>query len=385
MKTASRMREFAILLVFAISASFCQAATRISSPGRSFMMLKKEHKLTIGYFGGSITEGAGASNPDKTCWRALTTAWFREQYPQAQITEVNAAIGGTGSDLGAFRIEQDLLSKHPDLVFVEFAVNDGGADPVRAARSMEGIIRHIWRSNPKTDIIFVYTTTESLAQAYDKGEIPAAIQTEQKIADYYGIPTINMGYALWKKLHDTGADWKTLTIDTVHPNDEGYRIYTDVLINYLKLHQSDKPAKPHIRLPAPMTHNPFENGKLVDAWSADAPGWLKETESLTGRYPHRLSSNTPGSALTYDFEGSVIGLYWLMGPDSGDIEWSIDSGETHRASSWDIFALQYNRANYAILADNLAPGKHQLHIKVLSEKNNQSKGTWIRIGAFLVQ
>jgi len=194
-----------------------------------------------------------------------------------------------------------------------------------------------------------------------------------------------MGYALWKKLHDTGADWKTLTVDTVHPNDEGYRIYADVLIHYLMQHQSDAPSKPHTHLPPPLVKNPFSHGELADAWTVNAPGWIKETESLVGRYPHRLCSNTPGETLTYDFTGSVIGLYWLMGPDSGDIEWSIDSGEMHRASSWDIYALHYSRANYLILADNLTQGKHQLHIKVLSEKNNQSKGTWIRIGAFLVQ
>lgn len=349
------------------------------------MKLRTERKLTIGYFGGSITEGAGASNPEKTCWRALTTAWFREQFPDATISEINAAIGGTGSDLGAFRIKRDLLSTHPDLVFVEFAVNDGGANPERATRSIEGIVRRIWSSNPRTDIVFVFTTTESIAQAYDKGEIPQAIQTERRIAEYYGIPSVNMGYVLWKRLHDIGADWKTLTVDTVHPNDEGYRIYADTLINYLKQHESDEPSKPHMNLPPPLSKQPFDNGELADAWTANAPGWIKEKESLAGRYPHMLCCDTPGATLTFDFTGPIIGLYWLMGPDSGDIEWSIDSGKPHRATSWDIFALHYSRANYVILDDNLSPGKHRLHVKVLSEKNEQSKGNWIRIGAFMVQ
>ena len=44
--------------------------------------------------------GSGASKPNETSYRALTTRWFREQFPKAELVEINAAIGGTGSDLG---------------------------------------------------------------------------------------------------------------------------------------------------------------------------------------------------------------------------------------------------------------------------------------------
>lgn len=88
--------------------------------------------VTIGYFGSSITEGYGASDPATTSWRARTTRYLRERFPGSAVTEINAAIGGTGSDLGAFRCSEDLLSKNPDLVFVEFAVNDHEADKDRS-------------------------------------------------------------------------------------------------------------------------------------------------------------------------------------------------------------------------------------------------------------
>ena len=86
----------------------------------AFARMKAGKPTTIAYFGGSITEGAGASDANKTCWRAQTTAWFRRQYPKTAITEINAAIGVTGSTLGAFRLQRDVLDKKPDLVFVEF-------------------------------------------------------------------------------------------------------------------------------------------------------------------------------------------------------------------------------------------------------------------------
>ena len=101
-------------------------------------------EVRIAYLGGSITAQPG--------WRPKTLAWFRKQYPGAKIDEINAAIGGTGSDLGVFRLQHDVLQHKPDLLFVEFAVNDGGAAPDRIHKAMEGIIRQTWQANPNTDM-----------------------------------------------------------------------------------------------------------------------------------------------------------------------------------------------------------------------------------------
>ena len=88
-----------------------------------FWKLEAGKEVRIGYLGGSITAQAG--------WRPKTLKWFQEQYPNATISEINAAIGGTGSDLGVFRLRHDVLRHKPDLLFVEFAVNDGGVSPHR--------------------------------------------------------------------------------------------------------------------------------------------------------------------------------------------------------------------------------------------------------------
>ena len=73
--------------------------------------------LSLAFLGGSIT-----GKPD--CWRAQTLNLFRRLYPDVHWTEVNAAIGGTGSVFGACRVYQDVISYKPDLIFIEFAVND---------------------------------------------------------------------------------------------------------------------------------------------------------------------------------------------------------------------------------------------------------------------
>ncbi|MEX0670490.1 MAG: SGNH/GDSL hydrolase family protein [Pirellulales bacterium] len=51
-------------------------------------------------------------------------AWFREQFSGGNVRVVNAGIGATNSHYGAARVQTDVLARDPDLVIVEFAVND---------------------------------------------------------------------------------------------------------------------------------------------------------------------------------------------------------------------------------------------------------------------
>lgn len=117
--------------------------------GNVLEKLRKGERVNIAYLGGSITAANG--------WRVKTREWFQEEFPEADIHEIHAAIGGTGSDLGVFRVQRDALRHEPDLLFVEFAVNDGGASPERIWKAMEGIVRQTWAADPTTDICFVYT------------------------------------------------------------------------------------------------------------------------------------------------------------------------------------------------------------------------------------
>src|SRR5882757_11252516 len=147
-------------------------------------------EIKIAYFGGSITAQAG--------WRPKTLAYFQKTYPGVKFSEINAAIGGTGSDLGVFRLKQDVLDRKPDLMFVEFATNDGGASPEQIFRCMEGIVRQTWRALPDCDICFVYTLTEAALAPMLEGKFQRSASAMEKIAEHYNIPSIHMGMEVAK-------------------------------------------------------------------------------------------------------------------------------------------------------------------------------------------
>ena len=138
MQLITRRQAIAGMAATAFAANFfslsaAEAAVPTRTLGRVFEKLKKNETVTIAYFGGSITAAAG--------YRVKTFKWFKDTFPQAKLVEVHAAIGGTGSDLGAFRCGTDVVAKKPDLVFVEFNINDGSPTNEFRKATMEGIPR----------------------------------------------------------------------------------------------------------------------------------------------------------------------------------------------------------------------------------------------------
>ncbi len=100
--------------------------------------------VSVVFFGGSLTSGDGASDPERTSFRALMEKYLREQYPSARFNFFNAGRGGSGSKLGMFRTGSDVLSHKPDLVFLDFTTEDnlGGTDR-QALASYERILRDL--------------------------------------------------------------------------------------------------------------------------------------------------------------------------------------------------------------------------------------------------
>ncbi|MBE6715162.1 MAG: SGNH/GDSL hydrolase family protein [Ruminococcaceae bacterium] len=349
--------------------------------------LTKEKDLTVGYFGGSITEGAGASDPSK-CWRSLTTEWLREKYPHSTINEINAAIGGTGSDLGVFRCERDLLSGKPDLVFFEFSCNDFEDSFLPLVNNCESIFRKIWLANPFCDIVVVYTMIQSMDDFMGDANVVESRTAHGAVAFYYGdVLQIDMGEVLRRETAKAGGDWNTYTVDTVHPNDEGYGIYASVVQEKLEKILSEPCNEPVARvLPSPLFgDSSYVGAHLEDSRNAEYTGdWTFVESSLCGRYPHFYQSETPGAQLTFKFFGIKLGIYWMMAKDSGNIEYSVDGGEWKSASSWDFYCKNFDRAHRMMLTDDMKRGEHILRLRVSSIKDQESEGYAIRIGAFLV-
>ena len=351
--------------------------------------LRNDKSLTVGYFGGSITEGSGASDWEKTSWRALHTEWMRAHFPEAEITPIQAAIGGTGSDLGAYRIDNDLLTHRPDLVFVEFAVNDNGQSYRHVQEHYETVLRKIYTANPAADVICLFTVTRAIWEYMREGKEYVSRAAQSAIAHAYGVSAIlDVGMALADRILLEGGDWLKYTKDTVHPNDEGYKIYSS-LINGLmerELPGKEPPAALTVKeLPALISEKAPLTAHLVPAQEVlPAEGWTLVERSLCRRYPTYIESRGEEKPFLFRFTGSEIGLYMMFAHDTGYFDYRIDGGEWIKGTAYDKYCKEFDRACYHILAKHLPVREHTLEIRACAEAPAGSEGNNTRIGAFMV-
>ena len=77
--------------------------------------IQKDKALTVGFFGGSVTVGIGASNQEGSSWRALTRDWLKSTFRKATITEVNASVGNAGSVFGVYFLLSGISGVQPSV------------------------------------------------------------------------------------------------------------------------------------------------------------------------------------------------------------------------------------------------------------------------------
>lgn len=343
--------------------------------------------VTVAYFGGSITAMTG--------WRNLTTAWLRETYPQTKVVEVSASIGGTGSDLGVFRLAKDVLTKDPDLVFVEFAVNDGDKQPRNIWRQMEGIVRQIWRHNPRTDIVFCYTLAGGIFDEYAKGRYNRSAGAMEQVAAHYGIPSISLGVPaveLYKKgglvvsrgtfatavpKEDPDYDRKVKALmagdkrllfanDGVHPRPEGHALYLEAVKTAFGAMRDGKPVDHEPRLATPFVPDNWERARVFPVTAEILRGaWSPDPER-----PGTFVARQPGASLKFSFAGSVLRLRMCYQPDGGILAAKVDGKPVADVVGFDQYST-YVRGGSVTLYDG-ADGVHEVELTLTDREPDRT-------------
>lgn len=346
-----------------------------------FQKLRSGREVRVGYLGGSITAAPG--------WRVKSLKWLQSKYPKAKLTEINAAIGGTGSDLGVFRLQQDVLQHLPDLLFVEFAVNDGGAPPERIIQAMEGIVRQTLKADASTDICFVYTISEPVLADAKAGRYQRSATAMELVAEHYDIPTIHLGLEVARKVGDGSLVFKgtrsnqaqpsdkspmIFSTDGVHPLVEtGHELYLQAITRSFEKLTGLGTPEAH-RVPNPLDAANWEDAKLVPITESMLRGQWEKLDSakhpLAKRFNSKLpvmwSTSDPTASLSFKFRGRQAAMYDLVGPDCGQLAVRVDDRAAvtvrridgyctyHRLSKFTVYTgadSKPHRAQLALLAE----------------------------------
>ena len=267
--------------------------------------------ITVAYLGGSITQGSTAG--PTTCYAYLTTEWLKELFPDSEITYVNAGIGATGSYIGVFRTDRDVLSKSPDLVFVDFSVNDTTEHTDRNIASYDGVLRKLWTADSKPAIV-------TIAMTQDNGTSFQEYHSE--ICRAYDIPMISYHDAIMDVIEKGHIVWKDISDDNIHPNVTGHSVLTEIITSYLESVIDDLDSidtENESDFSVPYNTDKYESARLIVPGAPEVTGdtgWETFTDDNFGNFGGywRVSSKDGSfdgvEPLTFEVEGSSIGIFF---------------------------------------------------------------------------
>lgn len=366
--------------------------THRSDLSNSFAQFTQEQTGRVAFLGGSITYNPG--------WRDSISNFLQQSFPETEFDFITAGIPSMGSTPGAFRLERDVLSKgRIDLLFVEAAVNDptNGRSATEQLRGMEGIIRHAKRSYPEIDIITMYFVDPDKMQSYNNGKIPEVIVNHDRVAEHYGVSSINLAKEVTERINAGEFTWEGDFKD-LHPSPFGQLVYYNSIRTFLEhdllslKSEAIKTIKP--TLPSQLDQYCYDQGKLVSIDNAKLKkGWQivnnwtpPEGEQTRDGYVNvpMLCASKPGAKLKVKFHGRAIGIAVAAGPDAGMIDYKIDGGEWKTVDLYTKWSSWLHLPWYYVLEAELQDTEHELTIKIDDDNNAESKGNACRIKHFFI-
>lgn len=219
-------------------------------------------EITIAFLGGSITMGSGASTPE-TCYAHRVFDWWEKTFPQATFRYVNAGIGATTSHFAVARAKEDVLRYNPDVVSVEFSVNDISENGERDEffkETYEGLIRQLYYSKDKPAMYIINN------MFYDSGYNVQHIHNE--IGKAYALPIVSMKRAIYTRIEAGELKAEDLTADMLHPNDTGHGLVAEAICEFLEELCSAKSDAEQVGEKTPVTKNRYEYASRLDRRTA---------------------------------------------------------------------------------------------------------------------
>ena len=280
---------------------------------------QKGEKVTVGTIGGSITQGS-CSTVYENCYASKFFGWWEEKFPEAEFNFVNAGIGGTNSYLGVHRVDEQLLSYDPDVVIVEFAVNDD--DKVMNKFSYDSLVRKILSHKSNPAVILLFTTMEDGTSLQE---------THKEIGTAYDLPMLSYHDVVYPEVASGALKWADISPDDIHPNDEGHAIIGTIISNYLnsiygKLDSVSE--EPTAFTAEAYTKDYYKNAKMLSAaeiTAVSSEGFEVVERDFYDQF-HNNWKTTSGGSIAFEVECASFGVFYMSTTDgkSGTYEVFVD-------------------------------------------------------------
>ena len=332
-------------------------------------------ELRLGFIGGSITA------PYRNTWPEGVISWFTEKFPHVRLHVENVAIGATGTMLGVFRAQRDLIARGCDLVFVEYAVNDRGIARESRRRTQEGLVRKLLAGEGR-DVVFTYSHCPEFYADMAAGLAPESIRDLDEIAAHYGLGSVWMGLHAFNENRLGRLRWEEWLPDGLHPTERGSWSYACAVREFLE-HELSGPAKSVSAapgLPAPIDSANWEHAASLPFGRVTLTGPWTLRRSQHWWADQLLETAAVGARLEFAFEGRALCLGFDFGKSAAEFRYQLDG------ANWVVVARdrpswcpESNWFRIHPISENLPPGQHRIVIEVIHGDRAECTGTNFRL------
>jgi alpha-L-fucosidase len=227
----------------------------------------------------------------------LVRAELARRFPHAVINVIVTAKGGEDSVSGAARFEQDVLAKNPDVVLIDYSLNDRRPGLYAAAEAWTKMIRAATEKGIK---VILLTPTPDLRAKLGQAADPLEQQAAQvrRLASQFETGLVD-SLAIFEKTKDP-AHMSDLMSQGNHPNAEGHRLVADAILQYF-----EKPAAGATgpRRPSPEAIQAWQDRKfgLFIHWGLySILGGVWQGKPVTYGYSEQIQTHAPVPKQEYE-------------------------------------------------------------------------------------
>ena len=252
---------------------------------------EKGEKLTLAYLGGSITEMGKYTTP--------FSAYVKQTFAKGGFTEVNAGLSGTSSVVGLVRSEPNVVAKNPDIVFIEFSVNDH--EDIMYKKCFESVIKK-FLDLPNEPAVIILIQRAKSGFSSQAQMVP--------VGENFDLPTISMDNALTKAFNSGYLTLNDYFTDDYHPHDKGGKLVSDCLSYYFRQAMRTENRSDSYTVPSKTVYGTeYENCTYINP--KDMTGFNAGSWSAGGGYnggsilPYSYNLNG-GSPMTFKASGKGL-------------------------------------------------------------------------------
>jgi len=153
-------------------------------------------------------------------------------YPYSVVNTITTSIGGEQAEQGAKRFKTEVLNHNPDVLFIDYALNDRVIGLERAKKAWEQMVQEALEFGTK---VILLTPTPDTREDISSNESKLAKHSQQirDLAKKYDVALID-SYQFFKDL----AEIQTLNAFMAqgnHVNQKGHQFVADIITNYFKI------------------------------------------------------------------------------------------------------------------------------------------------------